>query len=337
MFTDSMPTHDDRSREREALRRQSILWLARLSSGEMTAADSEAFRRWCDECPAHAAAFAEANVLWKVLAPAAQRVAALDPVGRVAPDLMTPSRATMARRGFIGGAAAAAVAGAGYLVVRPPLDLWPSVSELAAQYRTTTGERRQLAIAGGGAVDMNTRTSLNIGATPGGADRIDLIAGEAVVRTADDRAQQVVVVAGPGRASASSAKFDVRFDGLAACVTCLDGSVKVEHREAGAVIRQRQQIVYDSAGLGQVTVVDPSVVTSWQTGMLIFRSEPMARAIEEINRYRRGRIVIVDAALGRKRIDASFRLDRIDEIVPQIEMVFGTRARAFPGGIVLLG
>jgi transmembrane sensor len=96
-------------------------------------------------------------------------------------------------------------------------------------------------------------------------------------------------------------------------------------------------VVYDAGGIGQVVSVDPTVVTSWQTNVLIFRREPLSRAIEEINRYRPGRIILVDTLLGRKLIDASFRLDRIEDIVPQIVQVFGTRARSLPGGIVLLG
>jgi transmembrane sensor len=332
MFANTMTGHDDRRTEREALRRQAIAWLAHLSSGETTAADAEALKRWCGESPAHAAAFAEANLLWSVLGPAARNVAARTLAGKTA-----PLRKTMARRAFFGASAAAAAAGVGCLMVRPPLDLWPSVSELAAQYRTATGERRQLATGGGGAVDMNTRTSLDIGTAPGGVDRIDLIAGEAVVTTGADRARPVVVVAGTGRSSATDAKFDVRFDGVSVCVTCLDGSVDVEHRGTRAVVREKQQVAYDSDGLGQVITVDPAIVTSWQAGVLIFRRESLARAVEEINRYRRGRIVIVDASLGRKLIDASFRLDRMEDVVPQIERVFGASARTLPGGIVLLG
>jgi transmembrane sensor len=327
-----MTGRDDRSHEGEALRREAVAWLARLSSGETTAADAEALNCWCGESPAHAAAFAEANLLWNVLGSAARSVAARAAAGK------SPQRPSITgRRAFIGAAGAAAAASIGYLIVRPPLELWPSISELAAQHRTGTGERRQLAIAGGGAVEMNTRTSLNLEAANGSTNRIELIAGEAVVTTGVHSSKPVIVVAAAGRTRAINAKFDVRFDGVSVCVTCLEGTVDVEHRETTAVVRQEQQVVYDRQGIGPIVSVDPTPVTSWQTNVLIFRREPLSRAIEEINRYRPGRIIIVDVALGRKLIDASFRLDRIDEIVPQIVRVFGTRARTFPGSIVLLG
>src|ERR1700753_1663242 len=126
MFASTMTGHDDQLTEREALRRQAIAWLAHLSSGETTAADAAALKRWCGESPAHAAAFAEANLLWSTLGPAARNVAARAAAGKSA-----PARTVMARRAFIGASAAAA--GVGFLMARPPLELWPSVSELAAE------------------------------------------------------------------------------------------------------------------------------------------------------------------------------------------------------------
>jgi transmembrane sensor len=59
--------------------------------------------------------------------------------------------------------------------------------------------------------------------------------------------------------------------------------------------------------------------------------------IAEINRYRRGKIILMDANLGRLPLDATFRLDRIEEAVDKIAHVFGARVKALPGGIVLLG
>jgi transmembrane sensor len=318
----------------EALKRQAIDWHARLASGEVTAADADALRRWCGESDAHARAFAEAHVMWQALGPAARNVAERARARQQAPMLRA---AGLRRRTVLGGTAAAAAAAAGWLGTRPPLGLWPSVSELMAQYRTATGERRQLTIAGGTAVEMNTQTSLNVAAAAGGIDQIELISGEAVIATADVASNSVLVLAADGRMTASQARFDVRCDRISTCVTCLDGTVTVEHRGRSTVVRAREQVSYGDGGLDPVAAVDPAVVTSWRAGVLVFRRELLSRAVEEINRYRHGRIIIVDAALGNRRIDASFRLDQIGDVVPQIEHVFGVSARHLPGGIVLLG
>ena len=56
-------------------------------------------------------------------------------------------------------------------------------------------------------------------------------------------------------------------------------------------------------------------MTAWQQGLLIFRDVPLARVIDEVNRYRPGRIIVVDPRLGRREVVADFRLDRLDAVV----------------------
>ena len=66
------------------------------------------------------------------------------------PGARAPSRCARASQGagaarLPGGALAACGA---YLAFRPPLDLWPAVSELAADYRSGAGEQREVALGG---------------------------------------------------------------------------------------------------------------------------------------------------------------------------------------------
>ncbi len=70
--------------------------------------------------------------------------------------------------------------------------------------------------------------------------------------------------------------------------------------------------------------------------MLIFRHEPLRRVIDEVNRYRRGRIVVLDDTLGNRDVVANFHLDRIDEVVEHVVQTFGAHATFLPGGVVLL-
>ncbi|MFG3757292.1 hypothetical protein ACGE32_33645, partial [Klebsiella pneumoniae] len=95
--------------------------------------------------------------------------------------------------------------------------------------------------------------------------------------------------------------------------------------------------VYRRGGLGAVTAVDPTVVTAWRSGYLMFRKEPLDRVIAEVNRYRPGRIVLLDATLGRGLVTARFKLDRLDDVMIQVHEVFGARVRNLPGGVVLIG
>jgi len=322
--------------ENDALRSEALAWLRRLGSGEATAADVEELEQWRARSPRHAREFAEAALLWNVLGEVTRN--AVDGNPALARGLVPPNgNARLARRAFLAGGGALAASAAGVLVVRPPLDLWPSFSELAADYRTQTGERQQIEVAGQVSVQMNTRTSIDVRAVTDRMAQIELVAGEAAIAKQGQASQELAVLAGTGRAVTTKASFNIRKDDRAVSVSCIEGEVEVECPTGSAVIHERQQVAYDERGLGEIAAIDADVITAWQRGLLIFRDVPLARVIDEVNRYRSGRIVLLDGKVGLRRVVANFRVDRIDDVIVFVSQVMNVRARSLPGGIVLLG
>ncbi|MCC8967765.1 FecR domain-containing protein [Bradyrhizobium sp. Pear76] len=325
---DSDQHHDELS----GLEREAHAWIRRLTSGEARAADAAALQRWCSQSPAHAAAFSEASRFWKAFGPAGQNL--LDDERKTSRRSRAGGRTPiMTRRAVVGGALAAATAG--IMVVHPPLDLWPSLLELRADYRTGVGEQRELAVVDGVAVQMNTRTSISLG-SGGASGAVELIAGEASFKVADRRAETFSVTAAGGTTTSTGAQFDVRVDGSSACVTCLANEAHVEHRTQQVVLKSRQRVTYDDSGFGEVVAIDPSVAAAWQQGLIICNMMPLADLIQELNRYRFGRIVLLNGEFGRNPVNGRFRIDRPDEALVQIERAFGIHARTLPGGLVLL-
>jgi transmembrane sensor len=330
--------NDSGSSERsESVSNEARNWAIRLRSGEVSQVDVEAFAHWRSENPAHRRALAEINAQWDLLRLAARNLAAKQDHVIAVSDIVSSSRGST-RRAWLSGAMASSIGGAAYLLARPPLDLWPSLSELAADYRTDIGERRQVAFADQTSVEMNTRTSLAVSGT--GAERqIELIAGEIAVTTGPGLrppSEPFVVVAGPGRTTAIHARFDLRHGGQSIAVVCLDGEVRVECQGNVAMLKASQQVVYGTRGLNDIAVADGQVVEAWRRGLLVFDNKPLSQVIPEINRYRRGRIVLINEEIGRLSLDATFRLDRIDEVVPKIADIFSLKIRTLPGGVVLL-
>jgi len=223
------------------------------------------------------------------------------------------------------------------MVIDPPMGLWPSWSELVADYRTKPGEQRRLTLADHVSVELNTRTSIALRANGGSGSDIELITGEAVISTTAKMAGLVTVMAGNGRIVAAAARFNVRYYDLSVCVTCLEGEVRVERLATVLPLSAAQQVVYSDRGIGSASAIDLAAVTAWQQGLVIFRSTPITDVIAEVNRYRPGRVILTNAALGRRQLNARFRIEDIDQVVGQIEQVFGARATTLPGGIVLLG
>lgn len=328
-----MTTSEDPMDERVPVQREAWKWVLHMTSGEATKADIAALALWRARSPGHDAAFADASRRWRAYGPALQRLAD-DPAETTA--RVKPAARPLSRRVVLGGALAASAAGAAILAVRPPLGLWPSLGALAADVRTGTGEQRRVALTGSASLDLNTQTSLNLHRTAPDApiDRVELVAGEAAVATTADR---VVVVAANGRAWAESARFTVRHDETDVCVTCIVGRVTVEQGGSSLVLAPGQQTTYSARGLAQAVTVDAAAAAGWLGGDLFFRDQPLARVVDEVNRYRPGRIVLMNETLGLRRVTARFKLDRLDVVITQLRETFGARITTLPGGVVLVG
>lgn len=306
-----------------AIGQQADAWWVRLRSADFTRADADALRAWCARSPAHARAWRELQQVWQALDPALAR-SGTAPQG--AAVLAFPSRP--GRRAFLGGALAAGVA---VLALRPPLGAWPSLQELRADYRTGTGEQRQLALSRQMTVQMNTQTRINVNAQ----ESVELLAGEAEILASGAR-QPVSVQAGAGRLLAQSARFNVRHTDDAVCVTCLAGAVDVLWQQRRLTLDAGQQLVYDAQGVQAATGAAENEVSAWRTGALSFVGKPLADVVAEINRYRPGKVLLRNPELGRRLVRMRFSIAQTDGALAMIRDLYGAQMTSLPGGIVLL-
>ncbi len=313
-----MTDADNVRRGPDAIDDEAWRWVLIMTSGHATPNDIAELERWCKRSARHAEAYAEADKTWHLFGPAIKNVT---------------REATIGRRTVLGGMLAASAAGAAFVVARPPFGLWPSLGQLTSDYRTATGEQFRIALTDRASVDMNTRTSLNIRPTANDGNRVELIAGEAAIAT---NSKPIEVIAANGRAWADAAQFNVRYDGPEVCVSCLAGVVQVAQQGRSVSIEQKQQITYTADGFGVVASVDPAVVAGWQQGELFFEDEPLAQVVKEVNRYRPGRIVLLNDTLGQRRFTAHVKLNRLDVVITELQLTFGARVTSLPGGLVLI-
>jgi transmembrane sensor len=340
-----MTKFDDPSTPWTKIEHEAYGWVVRFVSGEAGPDDIEALKEWSARSPAHAAAFEQANRVWQATEPVTRKLSAANTRGALRTSNipsaglngMSSRRPALPRRAVLRGALAASVAGAALIAAHPPLGLWPSWSEFMADYRTETGQQRQITLPGDVAIDMNTQTSIALRSAGDAKGGIELIAGEVMIAAPPAASTPFTVLAADGRVIAADARFNLRCDGRQVCVTCVSGEVEVECGPMRLSLSVGKQVTYSNHLLGQPRTINPAAVSAWQDGIVIFDATPVAMVIEEVNRYRSGRVILTNAALGRERFSARFRIANIDGVVDQIAEVFGARARALPGGIVLLG
>ena len=167
-----------------------------------------------------------------------------------------------------------------------------------------------------------------------------MIAGEAFFETPARGSRSLVVLAANGRTIAESGRFDVRHtangERSRVSVTCFEGAVQIERGSEVAELRAGQRVRYDLSDLSQIAAIDPQLASEWQRGIVEFRDTPIIDAIEEINRYRPGRIILMNNALNQKQLSGRFRIDQMNQVLRQLERAFSAKLQHLPGGIVLL-
>jgi transmembrane sensor len=315
--------------------REALAWVIRLHSGTATSDDAEALAQWRRISPEHEKAFRDAVTLWRTFGDATRRLVAEKAEAGSRPGMRRVREIVVSRRGLFGGALAASVA-AGYFVVRPPLGMWPSLEELSADYRTTKGEQRDVALSSNVSLKLNTQTSIAVRST-GSEPHIEIISGEAAIVSKRAGATPLVVDAAAGRITAQAASFNVRCLDRVVSVSCINGAVDVSWNGRAVHLAKDEQVSYSSAeGLGAPSSVDSMQGMAWQDGLLIVRDWPLTRVVDEINRYRPGKIVVMDAQLGRRMVTGTFHLDHLDDFLGQARGLFGATVRSLPGGVVLL-
>jgi transmembrane sensor len=334
-----MRNHGHHTVNRAGLYSEARGWLLRLTSEHATTSDAQAFKSWCEQSSAHVEAFAEIRRLWENLGPAARRFSAREQVNMPTQNRSAVFKARMhstriSRRAFLGGAVAASAA---LVLLRPPFQLWPALSDMVADYRTATGEQRTVKIGSDIVLNMNTQTRVNLRTSSGRPIGIDLLGGEIQVRTAEPSATAFTVFAGGGRVEvAGQAKCNVRCLSSGVQVTGLDGSTTLEYDGNREVLQSAQRVHYGNGSLGSASPANIEVVMGWRRRVLIFDGEPLAYVVEEINRYRLGKIILTNDRLAARKVQARFSLNQLPQVAALIHDAYGAIITSLPGGIVLL-
>ena len=309
----------------ELLERRALDWIVRITSGDATDADREAFARWRSTAPEYEAAALQAIRTWRNTGAAAASMVGV-------PSSAQPPH--LSRRMLLqGGVLAASVTGVA--VLGTELGFLPTLRQALADYRTTAGEQRRLDIWDGISIDLNTRTGLAVD-TDNGGRHFRLVGGEAAftVRLRSDkpltlRANNVSVLANQG-------VFVVRMEGRSVLVSCLEGSVDLVAPDF-STLKPLQQAQCSDGGATTMAAVDPGVVAGWRRGQLVFRDEALSAVVSELNRYKKGKIVIVDRAVGSRRVSGVFHLNRIYEALDHLQTALGVPIRHFSPYVTFIG
>ncbi len=210
-----------------------------------------------------------------------------------------------------------------------------------ATHHTALAERREVRLADGGRVWLNTDSAIDVDYGPD-LRRIRLVAGEILVTTAPDTqtpARPFVVDTAQARLRALGTRYSVYQEDDASVVAVFDGAVQVEPVTlgvAGGILHAGQQARITRAGN---VVAEPAALArrSWVDGLIVAENMRLGDFAAELSRYRRGHLGC-DPAIADLRIVGTYATADTDQVLATLENTLPVRVRrTLPWWVVLEG
>lgn len=282
-----------------------------MQSENCTHEDRRKFNRWLGQNEAHQAAYAHAERLWTETG---QLKAAFDIPGLSEARQRRPKRLTPHLSGWIAGfLLGCAMTGIG----------WLEYNTETVTYATRLGKKRDIVLADGSAVAMNTATRMHVRISPL-QRKITLDTGEAAFDVRHETFRSFTVHADKLRIRDIGTRFNVRRQQDAITVTVLQGAVEIN----GMRLDEGYQLhatAHASTMLPQPA--DIARIEAWQHGRLIFRRAPLRDVAAELERYHPIHFMFADPAIARETVSGTFDVDDLALFLNSLEKTMPVRIK----------
>lgn len=306
-------------------------WCVSLAEGELDRPSRAAFEAWIED-ETNAVAFDEALRVWRAAAQSADAPEVLRLRQRALKQFQRAQGRRWRHRLARPGLWAAAAACVGVLIVGFSLLNTPTRT-----YRTGVGERQIAVLADGSRISLDADTEVRVRLTRERRD-LTLQQGRAKFDVARDPLRPFAVTAGDKVVVATGTSFSVELLRREARVLLYEGHVAVmdkvlaeaspsHKRSSGgtapayAGLEPGRELVAPldaSSSPPRVTAVDPARSLSWEGGQLNFEDEPLASAVERINRYSERKVRLADPTLEKLTVNGVFDAGDIDAFLEAV-------------------
>jgi transmembrane sensor len=307
---------------------EAIGWFVALQDPDTPEDRFLAFRQWLETAPENREAYDRVEALWVALDP----LEAETPAPLFQPRRAPARRAQTRRAAVWSGVGLAIAASLGAIVILPLMAKAPHIDI----YRTAKGERRDVTLADGSRLSLNSGTQISV--QLGKKSRtVVLTTGEVLFDVVHDPARPFEVAVGDQQIRDIGTAFNVlrRDDQLT--VTVLRGAVAVDNQTSGETARLapgdelRHRI---GSSQSSQTRVNPEEAVAWRSGRLIYRDQPLSDVAADLNRYLPVPIS-VDAKAGALRFSGVLQLDREDLMVGRLVQLLPVRAASTTASVRL--
>ncbi len=304
----------------EGLPRTAADWRARLDSGDAGEQDWIQFTAWLEENPDNRAAF---DRLDEVLAEVDLQNGPLTQDKTAATNIIHFPKWKKA-------AAVVAIAAsilAAFVMTRPAHE---------ATWATRTGEHKDVTLADGSVVHLNTATRIAV-SVDGRQRKVRLESGEALFEVQPDAGRPFTVAAGNQTIEVVGTAFNVLRHDQTVSVTVSHGVVRATATGAAParLVAGNQYTRREDETAYTVTMVDAGAALAWRDGRLAYDNAELSKVVSDLNRNFEKPVMIAEPALGNLRFSGVLKLDGVEDVVRRLEGFLPIAAEPLGNGIVL--
>ncbi len=325
--------HIERVTPTPAQEQAAFAWLSLLHD-QPSSGDQATFSHWLQADPAHAEAYAQAQVVWELSEGPARTLADEDAFALQGYlNAMNGSRRNSVRR-WSGALAMAACLllmislGSGWQPMR-----W--VDDLGADYVSAPGQVRTVTLADQSQVTLDADSAIAVDFSRG--ERHVQLRRGAGFFSVTHTGEPFVVEAEKGQARVLGTQFEVRLQPHGAQVTVLSGRVGVtaDKQAEQQILSAGQQVAYGEGTAQKLRAVDSEAQLAWRQGWLNYYKAPLADVVQDLRRYYPGRIVLLNDELAARRVSGSFPSKDPQAVLSSLQGVLGFEQHAV-GHLIIL-
>lgn len=201
------------------------------------------------------------------------------------------------------------------------MDAWPIIH---ADYATATGETRDIVLADGTRIVLDTGTSIDVCFNEQ-ERRIILRSGEILVTTAHDAApapRSFLVQSRQGTVQALGTRFTVRQDDDLSQVAVFEGAVRIrplDAQDTDLTMPAGYRTEFSSQQIRQPLLPAEETAAAWSQGLLVAEQMRVGDFVAELARYRSG-ILRCDPDVADLRVTGVFSLRDTDRALANLTL-----------------
>ncbi|KCZ48468.1 hypothetical protein HY17_16590 [Hyphomonas sp. CY54-11-8] len=329
----------ERVKSEEELEAEAAEWFTTMHSGDADSETRERFEAWLHGDRAHKIAYREFEQVYRDLDYVSSEagVDVDEALGRRKSVWAALFPEWLRKPAFVGGAALAAVAAIGLVVVsniQTPVST-PTVVA-APEFQTQVAEIRELTLEDGTVVTLGAKSRIETEFTAT-RRQVTLLDGEAFFEVTKDPDRPFFVAAQDTLVRVVGTKFDVKRSADIVHVSVLEGVVEVmkpgdieeaivsddtsgidkQVLTAGDRVSAARRVALPQAK--QVEQIEPG---AWRKGRLAYEDASLAEIVSDLNRYYDRPIRIASSDVGDMRATMAFQTAEIDQVFDVMEAIY---------------